>query len=93
MSDDEMHSVSLSLDDFVTMDSFLYPLSSYHDHAIVELMTLCLYHLVYYLSQKTNTEHSFTASFERVEESMGFCAGLLPAAVVSRAKSAAEFGS
>lgn len=53
--------------------------------------TVLLHQLLHYLAEFEHSGAGFSASFDHVLEASGFCAGLLPAAVVASSRDCHEF--
>ena len=76
---------------FYALKDFLVPSHDYHQHGLVQSTTLCLYQLLHYLAEIERSGASFGSSLDRILETTGFCAGLIPAVVVAASDTAEKF--
>lgn len=85
--------VGLNPTDFRHPKDLLIPQQSFHDNAIIQAATICLYQLLHYLAEIERSGSSLDASSERTLETTGMCSGLLSGVVVAAAKTMQDFTS
>lgn len=84
-------SLGLDLPRFNTVSSLLPKEGEYSDHALIQATTLCLYQLLHYLAEVERRNATFDKLFDQISETTGFCAGLIPAAVVASSRNVEEY--
>lgn len=83
--------LGLDLSLFSNAWSLLSVEGEYQQHAVVQATTLCLYQLLHYLGEAERQSAAFETLFNEILETTGFCAGLIPAAVVASSRNIGQF--
>ena len=91
LSQESKQYLGLDVSRFNTVSSLLPKRSEYFDHALIQATTLCLYQLIHYLADVERRNATFDIYFDQISETTGFCAGLIPAAVVASSRTVEEY--
>ena len=91
LDEDEKRVLRLDTQYFAHAQSLVSVQGEYQEHAVLQATTLCLHQLLHYLRESERQSTTFDAYFNDILEATGFCAGLVPAAVVASSKSIAHF--
>ena len=91
LDEEERHALHLDLHKFGHARSLISVKGEDQEHAVLEATTLCLHQLLHYLREAERQSSTFDAYFNDILETTGFCAGLVPAAVVASSRNTAQF--
>lgn len=88
---DSRRKIGVDASNFHELKDFLAPSQNFHNNAIVQSTTICLYQLLHYLVEITRLDLDFDNSREQILETTGFSSGLLPATVVATSRTIEEY--
>ena len=91
LEEEAKESLGLDIRLFSNASSLLSVNSGYQEHAVLQATTLCLYQLLHYLGEAERQSATFDNLFDEILEITGFCAGLIPAAVVASSRDIGQF--
>ena len=82
--------LDLDLTNFQTPKNLLVPPQSFWKNPVLQATTVCLYQLLRYIAEVERPDSRLDGSGKQILETVGVCAGLLPAAVVATSKSVTD---
>ena len=91
LNEKEKHVLRLDPHRFAHAHSLISVKGEDQEHAVLQATTLCLHQLLHYLREAERQSTTFDAYFNDILEATGFCAGLVPAAVVASSRNIAQF--
>lgn len=90
---DSRRKIGVEPDNFLELKDFLAPPQRFHNNAIIQATTICLYQLLHYLVETASRDLDFDTSRKRILEATGFSSGLLSATVVATSRTIEEYVS
>lgn len=78
---------------FHELKDFIAPPQRFHNNAIIQATTICLYQLLHYLVEIARRDLDFDTSKKQILETTGFSSGLLSATVVATSSTIGEYVS
>lgn len=91
LNEEEKRALRLDLHRFSHARSLLSVEGENQEHAVLQATTLCLRQLLNYLGEAERHNTAFDVYFNEILEATGFCAGLVPAAVVVSSSDIGQF--
>lgn len=88
---DSRRKLGVDPNNFHELKDFLAPPQRFHDNAIIQGTTICLYQLLHYLAEIALRDPDFDTSRRRILETTGFSSGLLSATVVATSRTIEEY--
>lgn len=88
---DSRRKIGVDPSSFHELKDFLAPPQRFHNNAIIQATTVCLYQLLHYLVETACRDLDFDNSRKRVLEATGFSSGLLSATVVATSRTTEEY--
>ena len=91
LSEEEKRILGLDLHQFGHARSLLSVEGEDQEHAVLQATTLSLHQLLHYLGEAESHSTTFDVYFNNILETTGFCAGLVPAAVVASSRTIGQY--
>lgn len=91
LDQNEKDRLNIDISKFHRAEDFLVYPNLYRLHGLIEAATMCLYQLLHYLAELERSLEDFNFWSESIQETTGFCSGLIPATVVASSRTLPEF--